>query len=537
MSETAATALQLLANLAGIDLSPPHRSKEHVRAQEHIARAFSGARIVTQRSSAPTAEVLARASGLAERATSDFGGWLKAASNAKGCTRPIRLAGTSTIVNAATGEVVSHFDTSQLPGGIAYKPCGNRRERACPACSQLYKYDTYQLIKAGLAGGKGVPESVASHPAIFLTLTAPSFGPVHTRIQRKRGGPVTACAPYFRTKPVCQHGRPLYCAARHHESDTRIGKPLCAECYDHNGHVIFNHFVPQLWARTTIAWSRALTKAARAHGTHVKVRFAKVAEFQHRGLVHIHALLRLDGHDPDQPSEILSPPACVTAEVFKGVVKQTVAAAALQTPPHPDRFNGWTVQWGRQIDVRIIRTGLASDFTENHVAGYLAKYATKSTEITGLATGRLTPDTVDRYADPDGSHTARLVDAAWTLGRPSLPAADGESDSYDGLRRGAHQYGFGGHFSTKSRYYSTTLTRLRNARRTAAIRGANPTAAEPGDLSDQHSEQANVVLGDWTYHGTGWQTTADAALAAAAAAAARERQPAASANNPSLLDI
>ena len=41
--------------------------------------------------------------------------------------------------------------------------------------------DTYRLIRAGLAGGKGVPESVAIHPCVSVTFTAPGFGPVHTR--------------------------------------------------------------------------------------------------------------------------------------------------------------------------------------------------------------------------------------------------------------------------------------------------------------------------------------------------------------------
>jgi hypothetical protein len=40
----------------------------------------------------------------------------------------------------------------------------------------------WQLIYAGLAGGrKGVPEQVAEHPQVFASLTAPSFGAVHSR--------------------------------------------------------------------------------------------------------------------------------------------------------------------------------------------------------------------------------------------------------------------------------------------------------------------------------------------------------------------
>ena len=37
----------------------------------------------------------------------------------------------------------------------------------------------FQLIRAGVAGGKTVPASVAENPLVFATVTAPSFGPVH----------------------------------------------------------------------------------------------------------------------------------------------------------------------------------------------------------------------------------------------------------------------------------------------------------------------------------------------------------------------
>ena len=59
---------------------------------------------------------------------------------------------------------------------MLYKPCGTRRESVCPACAEVYRWDAYHLIAAGLRGGKGVPDSVCQHPATFLTLTPPSFG-------------------------------------------------------------------------------------------------------------------------------------------------------------------------------------------------------------------------------------------------------------------------------------------------------------------------------------------------------------------------
>ena len=46
--------------------------------------------------------------------------------------------------------------TGSMPDGVIYKPCGNRRAAVCPACAEVYRADTYQLVLAGLQGGKGV---------------------------------------------------------------------------------------------------------------------------------------------------------------------------------------------------------------------------------------------------------------------------------------------------------------------------------------------------------------------------------------------
>ena len=86
--------------------------------------------------------------------------------------------------------------------------------------------------------------------------------------------------------------------------------------------------------------------------------------------------------------------------------------------------------------------------------------------------------------------------------------------------------GFGGHFATKSRAYSTTFCALRAAR-TTAMRRANATAARSEELPPDDDPHTVLVVGAWTYAGIGWRTTADAALALAAADAARSRRPAA----------
>ncbi|MCK1823880.1 replication initiation protein, partial [Streptomyces sp. XM83C] len=95
----------------------------------------------------------------------------------RGCAQPVRLDGHRTEVHPATGEILRHLDSADLPAGHLLMRCGNRRTTRCPACAEIYRRDTYQLISAGLRGGKTVPDTVASHPRVFATFTAPSFGP------------------------------------------------------------------------------------------------------------------------------------------------------------------------------------------------------------------------------------------------------------------------------------------------------------------------------------------------------------------------
>ena len=455
----------------------------------------------------------------------DFGRWQAHAARARGCTRPVRLRGTSTTVDARTGEVVETFDTERLPDKTLYKPCGTRRESVCPPCAEVYRWDAYHLIRAGLAGGKGVPESVCQHPASFLTLTPPSFGAVHTRHDRT-GRPGTGptrlapCRPR-RDRPVCEHGRPASCGVVHGDGDPRTGTPLCLDCYDHAAQVAWNAFVPKLWTRTIDAVKRELRRLSRRHGgTPARLRYAKVAEFQARGAVHLHALLRLDGEDPADPAAVLPPPRWATVDLLNELLAGAAAATAIRTPAHPDRPDAWVIQWGEHVRPLPVRRGLpGGEVTEQHVAGYLAKYATKATEPAGFLSTRLTGSTLRLHADPN-RHTGRLVAAAWTLGRPDA------GDAWSRLRPWAHLFGFGGHFATKSRRYSTTFGALRAARSTAMRRANTASAAHPERIDPDELDEPVLIVGTWTYAGTGWRTTADAALALAAADAARSRRPA-----------
>ena len=102
------------------------------------------------------------------------------------------------------------------------------------------------------------------------------------------------------------------------------------------------------------------------------------------------------------------------------------------------------------------------------VAGYLAKYATKSTEATGHTSTRITLDNHPPLPRRRRAHRP-LIAACWRLGtQPPTPARrPGRLDNpYLRLRRWAHMLGFGGHFLTKARRYSITFAHLRGNRAT-----------------------------------------------------------------------
>ena len=64
---------------------------------------------------------------------------------ARGCKRPVRLAGMSGDADAATGEVVREFTTQGEPDGVLLKPCGNRRAHVCGACSASSRAKPFAL--------------------------------------------------------------------------------------------------------------------------------------------------------------------------------------------------------------------------------------------------------------------------------------------------------------------------------------------------------------------------------------------------------
>src|SRR5215831_9270240 len=392
----------------------------------------------------------------------DLRSWERQLASTGTCSHPVRLTGRITVTDRASGQTAEVFktwtDVPYLDGQgepATYRDdhplhvaCGNRRESACPACSAVYKRDARQLVRAGLSGGKGVPESVTEHPCVFATFTAPSFGPVHSR--RQRNGTVLPCRPRRdASKRACPHGRDISCPARHAPGDPRLGRPLCPDCYDYEAAVTFNAGVPRLWQRFLTYLPRHLARVAGVRVTDcrklVRPRFVKVTEYQARGVVHYHAVIRLDASVKDKDA-CLHPGPLWTAELLKKAVP-LAAAQAWVLFPAGTTGRMLRLRFGAQTDVRIVRSGTAEAVSREAVANYIAKYATKVSEVPGLPGSRI------RHLAELGSlrcpaHHKRIIETALRLG----------------FGKWAHMLGNGGHFLSKSRRYSVTFGQLRRAR-------------------------------------------------------------------------
>jgi hypothetical protein len=186
-----------------------------------------------------------------------------------------------------------------------------------------------------------------------------------------------------------------------------------------------------------------------------------------------------------------APPRWATTELLGDAVRESVGRVRLAAPGAAV-VGRRVLRFGTQVDVRPIAEFGTGDLTSAAVAGYIAKYATKGAEVAGAVDGRI------RHARelvvlPVRRHVLRMMGTCWWLGG----LADFEPL---GLRRWAHMLGYGGHFSTKSRLYSTTLTALREAR--------TEHRAEEQRAALGLGGRTVVTAGQWRYAGRGYSPAA-----------------------------
>jgi len=419
----------------------------------------------------------------------DYRDWREQVTAINGCAQPIRLFGAWQVHDQA-GSVLAHH------GGKVFVPCGNRRASVCVACSDRYAADAYHLMHAGLAGGsKDIPTTVTEKPRVFATLTAPSFGKVHSGRKSSRG----------RTLPCA-------CGGWHHPDDPRIGGAVDDLTYDYVGSILWQANVGELWSRFIRNLKRALAQAAGYRADdfkdHARLSYAKVAEYQRRGLVHFHAVIRVDG--PDGAAD--PTPRWATTELLEHCIKAAAQAVRLDTT-RPDGA-ALRLGWGSQVDCRHIRPSSADEveedgeISESRLAAYVAKYATKGT---GKSEAVDKPIRSQLHLDHlrISTHHRRMIQTAWDLGDlPEYAALN--------LRKWAHMLGFRGHFLTKSKHYSTTFGAIRGERRTfRTLQALDRMGLDP---------EAVTVVNDWHYTGSGYDSDAERELATAIAEGTRQQR-------------
>ena len=396
--------------------------------------------------------------------------------------------------------------------------CGNRRETVCPACSAVYKRDARQLVLAGLVGGKGIPESVAAHPCVFATLTAPSFGPVHAR--RKRGKTVLPCRPRRDANDRrCPHGRDISCPVRHADDRPPARPPAVRRLLR-----LRSRRAVQPARRRPVASLHHLPapppgppgRASPASGCAPswRIRFVKVAEYQARGVVHFHAVIRLDAPG----NRYAPPPPRYTAALLCDAI--TLAARTVRHRRARLRRRVSGSASAARLDKRPI---WREPVRRNRPA---ARRQAQSPTTS--------PSTPPRAADVPGLPDTRIRHAS-EIARAALPGPPqahgrdrvGARRAHLGRRSAAAAVGAHARLRRPLPHQIPPLRRhlrlLRGERVTKRRLERHPDGER--DPWDRPLDDTVVlVIKTWTYAGTGYSNPSGAELALSSAARAREHR-------------
>jgi hypothetical protein len=387
----------------------------------------------------------------------------------------------------------------------------------------LYARDTWQLVHAGAAGGRhNMPTAVADRPQVFLTLTAPSYGAVHTATtggDGKRG----MCRDHHRTGGYrrCPHGKPLWCSTVHDQGDDSFGQPLCGECYDYAGHVLFTWHLPELWRRFTITLRRTLRKELKTAGVDpdsVRVSFIKIIELQARAIPHIHALIRLDPHDDNgDAADQAYWESLISATELAAIVQHAARTVSLTVNDPCADSASRVIRFGSQIDTQPLaapvdpvnqasaeqNSSSSRSLSGRRVARYLAKYVTKSLADLGISARRLSAEAIPDLEVSD--HVRAILTTISELADKGLA----------GLGRWLHTLGYRGHITSKSRRYSTTMTALRERRATWTREKCLKSTAHQHDIGFDSTDGDDLVA--WEFDRTGLTSIGDRTLVYSAA--------------------
>ncbi len=335
-------------------------------------------------------------------------------SNNDECRHPIHL--WLRVLDTGTGELGA-------PREIV-KACGTRREKLCPSCAAVYRRDAFSVVRSGM-----VDEHGELAPLTFLTLTAPGseeFGAVHSRRMKysKQG-----------QRHATHYG--CECGKWHSEGDAILGQPLDPLTYEYEKAAKWNALSARLFSVTLQKLARLVFGTDEKGKPLGRLEYIRVAEYQRRGLIHFHLLVRgyIDERD------------------FHAVVRggERKDGKSVTKASHDG------ISWGRQCHLTHIRPG-----GRFGVGAYLVKVVGYAVKSTG-----------DEF-DHGGAmgHTMRRVapsTCACTWEEP-CDAALGRRFDYEGRqvcrrhRLSENGYGYLGHTLTKSRSWGTTFREVRAKR-------------------------------------------------------------------------
>lgn len=219
-------------------------------------------------------------------------------------------------------------------GEVHFVRCNNRRKVKCESCSYLAQGDYRKLLRAGYLE---LEDTIDEYAYYLLTLTAPSFGAVH-RVPKK-GRSKTRC------KCGCFHSA---------ERDGHLrGVAVDLDTYRFDEVVAWNNHLGKLWNATNTKLKTLLPT----------MDYIKVAEWQERGALHLHVILRIpraDWHEAVVASRS-------DDSTFIDEVKELIRSIVVE-----DR---WV--WGdKALDMRVIKTGADRERAARYLAKALA-YVTK----------------------------------------------------------------------------------------------------------------------------------------------------------------
>jgi len=314
--------------------------------------------------------------------------------------------------------------------------CGSRIASKCSSCAELYRGDWAAIARSGV-----FDPSVERHRFYLLTLTAPSFGRVH-RVPRSAGKRMKRCG----------------CGAMHGLVDVALrGVPLDPSTYDYLGQVAWNRDAGVLWDRTR----------RRIRDRWDSAEFFLVREWQDRGVLHLHVLVRIE--------RVEAPGAGPLREAAR-----TATAAS--------KVDGSIVGWGEQVDAVVFR----ADGDGAKTIWYLSKalnYVMKDTARAAMG---------GRGSNSAWSHLAALGSAARKIRcSPGCVPEDCPSRVHDRFGSRSHVVSASRRTKHRTGWSFSALTRkaqrLRRREWMKASESASATDATPA--TEQQNEAVLALAG------------------------------------------